>query len=418
LKRHEYSLAQPEGAGLNNRFLCSACFSVLVSGLASGSASAELTKTSYADWTVHCNDKNYCIAETSTKGSNGEAFRLKIERGDKAGSEVYVTYRPKTALEVGTRARIEIEGKEDNYGFFGLADKIYTGNEMTFGGPADRDLLANLRLGQKAAIQIEFGGSAGTLTYLVSLKGMVHALLKMDEQQDRIGRLDAIVAWGGVPAGEEIDISAKSAPPTPSSSAAQSDVAAASASGEETSASRAEPPPAPRAEARDTNDPTSNLVYSLNDIPDSIQMMGYRVLDCQLDEAVPAFGAQYFAAGDVETWIVPCQMADANVPYYMATHIPFNPSLDEWQEFETPPDFNQPNHALVNNLFYDQDTEQVTGTTYFSPNYDCGTFERHEIEAESGKYTLMEYLEKTNCDGVTGPAEGWPLKWTIDEMGG
>lgn len=59
----------------------------------------------------------------------------------------------------------------------------------------------------------------------------------------------------------------------------------------------------------------------------------------------------------------------------------------------------------------------MTGTTYHSPNYDCGTFERHEVEAESGNYTLMEYLEKTDCDGITGPPEGWPLSWTIDEMG-
>jgi uncharacterized protein DUF1176 len=407
---------------LQNRRLYSACFSVLVSGLvsglSSGTASAELARTSYADWVVHCNDKNYCIAETSTKGSNGETFRLKIERSAKAGGEVYVTLRPKSALDVGMRARIEIASEKDNYGFYGLADKIYTGNEMTFGGVADRDLMENLRRGQKAAIQIEFGGSTGTLTYQVSLSGITHALLKMDEEQGRVGRLDAIVAWGGVPAGEHVDISAASAPPATSSSSAQADATAASASEEETSVSRAEPPPTQRAEATSTGDPTSNLVYSVNDIPDSIQMMGYRVLDCQLDEAVPAFGAQYFAEGDVETWIVPCQMADANVPYYMATHIPFNPSLDEWQEFETPPDFNQPNHALINNLFYDRDTEQVTGTTYHSPNYDCGTFERHEIEAESGRYTLMEYLEKTNCDGVTGPAEGWPLKWTIDEMGG
>lgn len=406
---------------MKDRLQNSACFSVLftglVTGLGAGHASAELARTSYADWEVYCNDKNYCIAETSTKGTNGEAFRLKIERGAKAGGEVYVTFRPKTALEVGTRARIEIEGEEDNYGFFGLADKIYTGNEMTFGGAANRSLIENLRLGQKATVQIEFGGSTGSLSYPVSLKGLVHALLKMDEEQDRVGKLDAIIAWGGVPAGETIDVAVASPPPT-SESKAPSDTASASATREETSASSAEPPPAQRAETGNTGNGASNLVYSLNEIPDSIQMMGYRVLDCQLDEAVPAFGAQYYAVGDVETWIVPCQMADANVPYYMATHIPFNPSLDEWQEFETPPDFNQPNHALVNNLHYDPDTEQVTGTTYFSPNYDCGTFERHEIEAESGKYTLIEYLEKSDCDGITGPPEGWPLKWTIDEMGG
>ncbi|WP_133192704.1 hypothetical protein [Labrenzia sp. 011] len=160
------------------------------------------------------------------------------------------------------------------------------------------------------------------------------------------------------------------------------------------------------------------IVYEVSDIPDPVQMMGMRNFDCELEETVAAFGAQFFAEGDVETWVVPCQMADANVPFFLAIHTPLDPSLDEWKEFETPPGLNQPNHALVNNLFYDPATGRVTGTTYYGPDYDCGAFERHEMEAESGEYILMEYLEKPECDGVTGPAEGWPLSWTIDEMGG
>lgn len=398
-------------------------------GLVSG-ASAELPKTSFGDWSVSCNAKNYCVAETDGEASNGEAFRLKIERSAKADGQVYVTFDPTTALSEGLPARIEIESlEEDNYGYFGKVTKVYKGNEMTFGGDADRDLMEKLRMGEDAAIQIEFGGSTGTLTYWVSLKGITHSLLKIDEEQGRVGRLDAIVAWGGLPSDKDSGISANaSAAARPAtkrkSQTASNDAAASNAASARDTASSAAPAapandlPPPVMPSQDLAAGPRGLVYNVSEIPDSVQMMGYRTLDCQLEETVPAFGAQFYAEGDVETWVVPCQMADANVPYYMAIHIPFNPSLDEWKEFETPPGFNQPNHALVNNLFFDPATSQVTGTTYYSPNYDCGAFERHEMEAESGNYILIEYLEKGNCDGVGGPPEAWPLSWTIDEMGG
>ncbi|WP_269580679.1 DUF1176 domain-containing protein [Roseibium sp. Sym1] len=393
-----------------------------VLGLASSQASAELTATDFGDWSVSCNAKNYCIAETDGDASNGEAFRLKIERGAKAESEVYVTFDPTTELSVGLPARIEIESlEEDNYGYFGKVSKVYKGNEMTFGGSADRDLMEKLRMGEDAAIQIEFGGATGTLTYEVSLKGITHALLKIDSEQGRIGRTDAIVAWGGLPADADAAIAAPSVASAPE--AAPPPAPAPDTASDTASTAPVDDLPPPIMPSQETNNSgidrgPQGQVYELSEIPDEIQMMGFRALNCQLEETVPAFGAHYFAEGDVETWIVPCQMADANVPFYMATHIPFNPSLDEWKEFETPPGFNQPNHALVNNLFYDPSSGQVTGTTYFSPNYDCGAFERHEVEAESGNYVLIEYLEKSDCDGVTGPPEGWPLSWTIDEMGG
>ncbi|WP_417685396.1 DUF1176 domain-containing protein [Roseibium sp.] len=380
------------------------------------SAHAALERTPFADWSLRCQDNNYCIAETEGTASNGEAFKLKIERGAKPGSDVYVTLRPKTTLAEGTTARIEVSGEEENYGFFGKAGQIYQGNEMTFGGAADRALVENLRLGLTARIQIEFGGKKGTLSYEVALTGLTHALLRMDEEQGRIGKLDAIVAWGGVPADAQLALDHTASAPR------QAEEKQANAARNTPPAS---PPPAapendlppPVMPSQDLADGGSMLIYDVNEIPERVQFLGYSGLNCQLDETVPGFGAQLHVAGDEETWIVPCQMADANVPYYMARHISFNPDLTEWLEFETPPAFNEANHALVNNLFYDPQTRQVTGTTYHSPNYDCGVFERHEEMAESGQYELVEYLEKTDCDGVTGPPEGWPRSWSIDEMG-
>lgn len=367
-------------------------------------ALAELSKTAYGDWEISCKDTNYCIAETRGTGSNDEAFRLKIERGADPDSTVYVSLDPKTTLEIGMKARIEIEGEEENYGYFGIAEKIYSGNEMTFGGDADRLLIEKLRLGTNAIIQIEFG--TRTITYWVSLNGVTEALLRMDQEQGRIGRLDAIVAWGGNLSDDaELEKQEAARPVMPSEDPD---------AGSESMAAGVQPQQFFNADG----DLESGIAYDLAEVPDTVQMMGYRMMDCDLQETVPMYGAQYYVEGDVMTYVVPCRSADLNVPYYMVTHIPFNPSLDELHEFETPPHFNQPDRALVHNLFFDRQTWQVTGTTYYSDGYDCGVFERHEQQRESGEYTLMEYYEKTDCDGIAGPPEGWPLEWTEAEMGG
>lgn len=387
-------------------------------------AIAELERTTYGDWSIRCRANNYCIAETEGRASNGEAFRLKLERGAKPEAEVFVTLRPTTPLSPGLLARIEVEGQEENYGYFGRVTKVYKGNEMTFGGEADRPLIEALRLGQNARIQIEYAAPNQTRTYTVTLKGLTHALLRIDEEQGRIGKQDAIVAWGGADPEEDLDMtvtSPKAPPPrqTASELSLQASTPTAPAPSPAPAPSQGNDLPPPVMPSQEiASGPGSALVYELDDIPENLQRLGFQGLNCDLEQTVPAFGAQMYAEGDVETWIIPCQMADVNVPSFLATHIPFNPSLDEWKEFETPPGFNQPNHALVNNLFFDPQTREVTGTTYYGPGYDCGTFERHEEMAESGEYELVLYLEKSQCDGISGPPEGWPLSWTIDEMGG
>ncbi len=371
-------------------------------------ATAELARITYDDWSVSCNSDDYCIAVSSAQGSNGEKFRLKIERGVKAESQVFVTFDPQTPLELDLKARIEIEGPEDNFGFFGRVEKVYDGNEMAFAGDADRQLLESLRLGRQATVQIEF--PTGTLSYRVSLTGITQALLKIDDHQGRIGRRDAIVAWGGLSPDPQV-LSSSEQKVSPSASTADAAEAAPAQEQQQFVQHSEDDNASPEAAADEL------MVYDLGRVPDEVQMIGYRMLDCALEDTVPAFGAQVHAIGDVEMWVVPCRMADANVPYYMTWHVPFDPSNNETLDFETPPDHNQPNHTLVNNLFYDPDADLVTGTTYYSPSYDCGAFERHEFDNDAGAYLLVEYLEKTDCDGVAGPAEGWPLSWTIDEMG-
>lgn len=57
---------------------------------------------------------------------------------------------------------------------------------------------------------------------------------------------------------------------------------------------------------------------------------------------------------------------------------------------------------------WDVKTRIVTGISKGRGAGDCGTLERHKL-GEDGRFTLIEYREKENCDGkVVNPRE-WPL---------
>lgn len=386
--------------------------------LLTGPAAAELERTSYLDWSIFCKDDNYCIARTSGSGPDGEAFRMKVERGAKPGSTVYVSFGPETELKVGLRTRIEISGADANYGTFGEVDKVYSANEMAFAGPSDRELIDKLRFGDRANIQIEFGGAAGTRTYQVTLKGLTQALLKMDEEQGRIGRRDALVARGGVAAdaGDQIT----TAMGVPATSGTKTTKAPPAPEPEADSAAAAEDTPArdPAAAAAAESEPEPEFngwaggewgqTYEEQEVPDPIQRFAGRALGCELYDTVPAYGANYYVVGDVATWIVPCEMADTNVSLFMMTDVSFDPSLGVIYEFKNPQNDIREDSALVFNLDFDPERATVSGTTYYGPNWDCGMHERYKFNAGLGEFELVEILEKQNCDGQTTSPSEWP----------
>ncbi|GAA0775009.1 DUF1176 domain-containing protein [Roseibium denhamense] len=374
---------------------------------------AELARTAYLDWTVRCTDENYCIAETPGTGDSDEAFRLKVERGAKPDSNVFVTFAPESALQTGMTARIEVWGEEENYAYFGVADTVYKGNEMAFSGSPHRDLVEQLRLGSEARIQIEFGGAAGTQSYYVSLSGLTQAMLRIDEEQGRVGRGDAIVAWGGKPsdAGPQPNTSSGVSPsaereetkPEPRQTADSADAA-------EAAAPRAAPAPAPAA------DPVPavfsggdwNSTYEERDVPDAIQRFAGRALGCTLEETLPAYGAFALAFGDVEYWMVPCEMGDTNPSFFLMSHVYPDPDAGEIYNFKNPRNGIREDAALLFNMDFRADEDIVTGTTYYGPGYDCGMYEVYKFNRTTDVFDLIEIREKPKCDGQTAMPADWP----------
>ncbi|MEM7069855.1 MAG: DUF1176 domain-containing protein [Pseudomonadota bacterium] len=349
------------------------------------------------DWWVTCRDDLYCIAETPGTSSSDPEMQFKIERSNKENGKIYVTVSPSHKLELGMRVDISVLGMDYEAG--GKVKKVYKGNEMAFTEKTSSELLLNLRKGKKGQITVKFGGDIGTVVYDVSLTGVTTALLLMDQVQQRLDRVDAAIAWGGEPVDS---LSAKREP-----------------QGDEVVGEDGHEDQSKVILAHDTgNGKWATQFYNPEDIPDAVLMPGYRTLDCAMEEALGAFGARGFGLGDGhDLYLVACQNGDVNINHYVAMVGPKHGNFANTYEFELPLDYNQPNRSTITSPNFDNDTQTLTSVTYHSQNYDCGIYEKHQYVADGDFFELVEYREKSDCDGVTGPPEGFPLVWTIDELG-
>ncbi|MEL7430036.1 MAG: DUF1176 domain-containing protein, partial [Pseudomonadota bacterium] len=147
-------------------------------------------------------------------------------------------------------------------------------------------------------------------------------------------------------------------------------------------------------------------------------MPGYRTFGCDMEEPMQGYGASAIGAGNGNViYLVPCKSGDVNIEHYVAMTGPRHGSFAETYEFELPITFNEPNRSTLINPQYDASAGILTSTTYSSPDYDCGIFEKHRYVPDQDFFELIEYREKTDCDGQGGSPEAFPLVWTLDEMG-
>ena len=340
---------------------------------------------SAGDWSVSCDDALYCIARTAM----GDSAQLKIERGSKAGSSVFVTVRAPSddGLAEGMTVVIDVLDR----GFSETTDisRVYKGNEMTFAGDADRPLVEALRLGNRGQVTIRHGGSIGTIVHDMSLVGVTPVLAEMDRLQGRTDRADALVLRGGL-----------------------------SPDGSQQLTQSAAPAPAPLPEPAATQDEPlfgpslyGNIVYAEADIPDAVLMSGYRVHDCDFPYVLEGYGAQVVGVTQgLELWMVPCEPADVNVTYYVAFH---DATETEFYEFQPGPGMAE-SFALVTNPMWENETRQLTTTSYYGPNADCGAFNTYVYVSEDDAFDLIEQREKSDCDGVVTAPGSWPIAWSAN----
>ncbi|MEQ8823391.1 MAG: DUF1176 domain-containing protein [Filomicrobium sp.] len=366
------------------------------------------------DWSVSCRENGYCIARTVGASKRGAKVTLKLERSGKAKSKIFITVRPKSpALKVGMPVEVTVVGHE--FTLNGPVKKVYKGNEMTFPVSFKDRAIDKLRVGRFAQIRIGFGGKAGVVTYDLSIQGVSSALAMMDIAQGRLDREDAAVVRGGEYFGAVSyhDFSAIKAPAKP-----QSDEKSSEILDPEHSLSEGEDD-APRATAAEAPpeiiDEESGLgetmrVFSEKKIDDKVLIYGYRTLGCDLPAAIRAFGAQSInLEPGVFLHLVPCQVADLNVPYYavMETAGRFKQVAFQHSSAEDGAD-----PSFMINAAWDKKSSTLTGHQFYSPNRDCGSFERHSFSFREQAFYLQKFRQKETCDGKVRKPERFPVSWS------
>ena len=107
-------------------------------------------------------------------------------------------------------------------------------------------------------------------------------------------------------------------------------------------------------------------------------------------------------------YLVPCQLGDVNVFYYVALE---DAGQVDTVEFQVPASATGQPEPLLANVAWDNNINGLISETFFSRNRDCGKHEKHVFWPDEGRFYLSEYRLKENCDGVASPSGSYPIEW-------
>ncbi len=109
-------------------------------------------------------------------------------------------------------------------------------------------------------------------------------------------------------------------------------------------------------------------------------------------------------------WQIPCDRFGQNVTSVFA--LVYLPAPDQQYEILETPSPRGLNRKLDSGVLmsarWDVRNRMVTSLYAASDKQDCGIFERYAVTQE-GKLALVEFREKTQCDGMPDRPEQWPL---------
>jgi hypothetical protein len=328
------------------------------------------------DWSVAC-DAVSCqalvtaVPEVAADGG----LTLTLQRSAAPGAFVALTVTPERALAEGASVSFEVPGEIADVG--GRVQGLTREGGASFALVADAPLLQAMRSGTELVIRVGYGDGAPAL-WRAPLAGMTDSALVMDMMQNRVGRIDAIIAWGGAPPDSPSDL-------FPSEGGMDQGPISLGADGS-----------------------YYDVVYTAAELPEAVAAAGASILECDLAEALPAFGAQVvFEAGPGRTiWMVGCVAGDVNIGHYVVVDDPAAGLDHKLMDFAPWPD--GPRDVIVTNPEWAPGEAVLSTLAYGSPGYDCGVFVTYRLE--DGGFERTEVREKAECDGEeTGPEDYAPV---------
>lgn len=140
-------------------------------------------------------------------------------------------------------------------------------------------------------------------------------------------------------------------------------------------------------------------------------MIGVAVQRMGCEETVMRKGGTgYYLSEESSLWEIPCaRFAYQGSSVFAIVYTPEPAKNFTYVMFDGPKgrvrstDSNQ-----LMNPRWDMARRIVTGISLGRGAGDCGVYERHRL-GEDGQFTLIEYREKENCDGIATKPEAYPL---------
>ena len=375
---------------------CAAVMAALV--LTSSCANAQV-REQHGVFDVLCRADLYCTAETKMGTTDGLSGTFKLERGPAPGGKVFLSASPARDLVEGMRIDMDVHGTglDRVTGIFGPVRKIYPGNEMTFAHETTDGIVDWVRRG--TVIDITAAHEASTDIYRASLDGATAALLAFDRLQGRVGRRDAIVAYGPVPASDGetyFPVPLQGSSGTGSARSPQRTAAAPQAS----------VPLAPAEPSRPREMVSGDIIYELSDVQALIPSEAFG-FGCQFGDTLQAYGGMLWEFSDGQYLLtVPCEPADVNLSTIVVAG-------DAGQKgnlisFDTFGDVTK----LPINAVYDDTLKAITTTNFYGPDADCGEHFVYNFFGDVGALAVRTRLEKPDCDGQYGSPEDWPVAYS------
>ena len=313
------------------------------------------TGGSYRDWALTCSPGLDCTASSFSAG-DAALTSLSIRRGAGADDAPKLMIGLRDAAPLSGRVTLRFEGGPSRdlpaSAFKPDADGLSVSTDAA-------DWLADLRQASKVEIALTAGGKAESASF--SLSGLVAALRKMDEDQQRTGTKSALIDKGDKP--------------LPDRATLPTDIADAQALPASLRKLWSEGPGG----CSDFGDtPPSPLGFSLPTGEDGRLF----VLACGMAGAYNAPSRLYFESGDMAD-IVPVPSMSAEGPVA---------SLELWN--------------------VDWSGDRLVSFFKGRGIGDCGSYAEYRIDPDAGRLTLIEARDQPECNGE-GDVDTWPQTWPL-----
>jgi hypothetical protein len=173
----------------------------------------------------------------------------------------------------------------------------------------------------------------------------------------------------------------------------------------------AAPAPQQSASRQETNAIGSFTPYSVrgNEVPAKIRAEAVRTIGCT-DANLRKGGTGYSMSEESAIWELTCgDYTGGPGKVMLLVYTPEPAQNYTFLRFDVPKGKErQTNIREIVNPKWDLRTRTITSVVTEGNGRDCGVFERHKL-SEEGKFDLIEYREKSICDGKSMDPKDFPL---------